>query len=309
MSHTNQPDLAQQGSDGGPGTATEAEHKVDWSTLPEDVFRVFENRTAQNSAAYLLPTLEELRKRNPTLTILDVGAGSASITASFAKMIGPGGGHVTAVDVNPIVLERGRHLLADRYGVPAEKAEDWITFLTADGRHLPFEDESFDIVHCHQVLAHNKGQSEILREMLRVTKPGGVVAAREGDMETEVFWPPLPGLLKFHDDLEVRVIRARGASTQSGRQLLSWALEANGGDRSKITTSFSAWSYSEPEERKMWATGMVNGALNNPKVRESNIKSGIREADMDEMRDAWLEWRDRDDATLSMVQGEVLIQK
>jgi hypothetical protein len=57
------------------------------------------------------------------------------------------------------------------------------------------------------------------------------------------------------------------------------------------------------------ATGMVNGALNNPKVRESNMKSGIRAADMDEMRDAWLEWQDRDDATLSMVQGEVLIRK
>lgn len=54
---------------------------------------------------------------------------------------------------------------------------------------------------------------------------------------------------------------------------------------------------------------MVRGALDNPKVRESNIKSGIREADMDEMRDAWLEWQDRDDATLSMVQGEILIRK
>jgi hypothetical protein len=36
--------------------------------------------------------------------------------------------------------------------------------------------------------------------MLRVTKPGGVVAAREGDLETEVMWPPLPGLLKFHHE-------------------------------------------------------------------------------------------------------------
>ncbi|ETS88199.1 hypothetical protein PFICI_02027 [Pestalotiopsis fici W106-1] len=293
-----------------PANATVAEtgHKVDWSTLPEDVFRVFEHRTAQNSAAYLLPTLKELQQRNPALTILDVGAGSASISASFANIVGPGGGRVTAVDINPVMLQRGKKLLADRYGVPID-GEDWITFLTADGHHLPFQDASFDIVHCHQVLAHNKGQAEILREMLRVTKPGGVVAAREGDMETEVFWPPLPGLLKFHEDLEVRVIRARGASTQSGRQLLSWALEANGGDRSKITTSFSVWSYSEPEERKMWAAGMVNGALNNPQVRESNIKSGILEADMDEMRDAWLEWQDRDDATLSMVQGEVLIKK
>ncbi|KAI1399898.1 S-adenosyl-L-methionine-dependent methyltransferase [Hypoxylon fuscum] len=238
--------------------------KTNWSTLPEDVFRVAATRSS--------------------LTLLDVGAGSGSISASFAKIIGPTGGHVTAVDINPAVLERGRNILVDRYGVPA--GEDWVSFQTASGHELPFEDDTFDVVHCHQVLAHNKGQSDILREMLRVTKPGGVVAAREGDMETEVFWPPLPGLLKFHNDLEVRIIRGRGASTKSGRELLSWALKANGGDRSKITTSFSAWSYTEPEERKMWATGMVDGALNNPVVRESNIKYGISEADMDEMRDA-----------------------
>lgn len=197
MSQVDKPDLAHQGKSSETAQPTEG-HKVDWSTLPEDVFRVFENRTAQNSAAYLLPTLEDLQQRNPALTILDVGAGSGSISASFAKIVGPSGGHVSAVDVNPAMLERGKNLLVDRYGVPP--GEDWVTFLTADGRDLPFEDDSFDIVHCHQVLAHNKDQAGILREMLRVTKPGGVVAAREGDMETEVFWPPLPGLLKFHDE-------------------------------------------------------------------------------------------------------------
>ncbi|OTA69213.1 hypothetical protein K449DRAFT_412014 [Hypoxylon sp. EC38] len=234
---------------------------------------LFETRTAQNSAVYLLPTLQEIQSRNPQMTLLD----------------------------------RAKNILNDKYGVPADK--DWISFQVADGHALPFPDNTFDVVHCHQVIAHNKGQCEMLREMLRVTKPGGVVAAREGDMETEAFCPPLPGLLKFHTDLEVRIIRGRGASTSSGRELLSWALKANGGDRSKITTSFSAWSYTEPEDRKLWATGMIDVALGNPQVRESNIKSGITEADMDEMREAWIEWRDRDDATLSMVQGEILMRK
>lgn len=54
---------------------------------------------------------------------------------------------------------------------------------------------------------------------------------------------------------------------------------------------------------------MIEVALSNPIVCESNIKSGITEAEMDEMRDAWIEWRDRDDATLSMVQGEILMRK
>lgn len=47
-------------------------HKVNWSTLPEDVFRVFETRTAHNSAVYLLPTLQEIQSRNPQMKLLDV---------------------------------------------------------------------------------------------------------------------------------------------------------------------------------------------------------------------------------------------
>ena len=40
----------------------------------------------------------------------------------------------------------------------------------------------------------------MLSEMIRVTKPGGIIAAREGDLDTEVFWPPIPGVLKFHEE-------------------------------------------------------------------------------------------------------------
>ncbi|KAK6066556.1 hypothetical protein SCUP515_10619 [Seiridium cupressi] len=253
--------------------------------VPAHIFETFTNTTCSSLPCRSLP-IESLKKAGITELLgglqigdfdyfhfaiyisemrrLGISAPTSSLSTGTAYGIPPiitsSAWAVAALrptDVNPVVLERGRNLLVDRYGVPAE---DWVTFRIADRRDLLFEDGSFDVVHCHQVLAHNKGQAEIPREILRVTKPGGVVAAREGDMETEVFRPPLPGPLKLHDE--------PGAAL--------WALEANGGDRSKITTSFT--------------TGMVNGALNSPKVRESNFKSRVREADMDEMRDAWLEW-------------------
>ena len=131
------------------------------------------------------------------LTLLDVGAGSASISASFAKLVAANGGRITAIDFNPLVLERRPRQLQTKYGLSKEEA-DSISFHIADPHSLPFPNNTFDITYSHQVLAHNKGQPEILREMLRVTKPGGVVAAREGDTETERFWPALPGLLKCH---------------------------------------------------------------------------------------------------------------
>ncbi|KAI0408921.1 S-adenosyl-L-methionine-dependent methyltransferase [Xylaria palmicola] len=273
--------------------------QVDWSKLPQDVFKFMEARTASNSAAFLIPTLTKMRADNPNLKMLDVGAGSGSMTAEFAQIIGPTG-HVTGVDVNPVVVSRA-----------GEVAKGWgvsnISFQTADGHKLPFEDGTFDVVHCHQVLCHNRNPWEIMIEMLRVTKPGGVCAAREGDLDTEIMWPPLPGMLKFHHELEVKLIVGRGGCATAGRQLLSWALRA-GARRSQIKTSYSTWSYTEPEDRKLWAAGMVGVALG-PGVREVNIAAGITVEAMDEMRAAWLEWVDRDDAVLAQLIGEVIIQK
>jgi ubiquinone/menaquinone biosynthesis C-methylase UbiE len=125
-------------------TPASSQHKkIDWSILPEDVFKFMESRTASNCAAYLLPTLKGMKGNNPHLTLLDIGAGSGSISAEFAQLIGPDG-HVMAVDVNPGVIPRAK-AVAEQWGVSN------ISFQTADAYKLPFDDGIFDIVHCHQV--------------------------------------------------------------------------------------------------------------------------------------------------------------
>jgi len=47
----------------------------------------------------------------------------------------------------------------------------------ADGEHLPFGDESFDLTYCVATLHHALDLPRMVREMARVTKPGGLVAA------------------------------------------------------------------------------------------------------------------------------------
>ena len=49
---------------------------------------------------------------------------------------------------------------------------------------LPFEDDSFDVTHAHQVLQHVADPVAALREMARVTRPGGIVAARDISIDT-----------------------------------------------------------------------------------------------------------------------------
>lgn len=191
-----------------------------------------ELRTAQNSAGYLLDVLEQIHQTNPHVRLLDVGAGSGSISATLARAIQPGG-RVVATDIKPDILERAR-AVAEEAGVA-----DNIEFQQADvlGR-LPFDDATFDVTHCHQVLTHLPRPVDALREMLRVTKPGGVVAAREGDLETECVWPELPGMIKFHA-LTAKFIGLAGGTPKAGRQLLSWALQVGSGvRRDQVIPSF-----------------------------------------------------------------------
>jgi ubiquinone/menaquinone biosynthesis C-methylase UbiE len=198
-----------------------------------------EVRTAENSHAYLLPKLQSLKESNPHLKLLDVGSGSGTISVSFAKLIPDG--HVTGVELNTNVLPRAR-AVAEMAGVKNIEFQEGSVF------KLPFADETFDITVCHQVLIHIGAPWDAMREMLRVTKRGGVVAAREGDYETECIWPEIPELLKFHK-LMAGLMSAGGGTPTTGRQLLSWALKA-GAERSQIALSYSTTSYNTPDEKK-----------------------------------------------------------
>ncbi len=53
---------------------------------------------------------------------------------------------------------------------------------------------------------------------------------------------------------------------------------------------------------------MIGVALG-PMLRENNIKAGVSQAAMDEMREAWAEWLNRDDAVLAQLHGEIIIRK
>jgi SAM-dependent methyltransferase len=56
-------------------------------------------------------------------------------------------------------------------------------FVTFDGRRLPFEDASFDLVYCKQVLEHVESPHELLREVARVLEPQGSFAGSTSQLE------------------------------------------------------------------------------------------------------------------------------
>ena len=127
----------------------------------ESVLRSHSNRTIANSAEYLRPHLA------PDAVLLDVGAGPGTITVEFAAHVA----RVTATEIGEAEIALSQRLAAERDATN-------IDFSVEDVHALTFDDDVFDIVHAHQVLQHVADPVQALREMRRVTKPGGVVAAR-----------------------------------------------------------------------------------------------------------------------------------
>jgi SAM-dependent methyltransferase len=56
-------------------------------------------------------------------------------------------------------------------------------FHTFDGVNLPFEDASFDVVYCAQVLEHARHPESLVLEMGRVLRPGGALAGSTSQLE------------------------------------------------------------------------------------------------------------------------------
>lgn len=88
------------------------------------------------------------------------------------------GHHVAGTDLSEGALRRARG--------EADRLELTVPLAVADMRHLPFAGGTFDAVMCVDALAHMPSVGEAtraLREMARVTRPGGVVLVSVRDYE------------------------------------------------------------------------------------------------------------------------------
>ncbi|MEU8706416.1 methyltransferase domain-containing protein [Streptomyces sp. NPDC048565] len=253
----------------------------------ESVLRSHQWRTAANSAAYLIG---ELR---PGQAVLDVGCGPGTITADLAALVAPG--RVTAVDSSGGILERAARNAAER-GV------DNVEFATADVHSLDFPDDSFDVVHAHQVLQHVSDPVQALREMRRVCRPGGIVAARDSDYGAMAWYPEVPGLPEWLE-LYHRVARANGGEPDAGRRLLSWARQAGFTD---INPTAAAWCFATPENRAWWS-GLWAERTTASVYAELAVDGGHASAgELTAIADAWRAWGDEPDAWFMVPHGEVL---
>ncbi|GJE97199.1 S-adenosyl-L-methionine-dependent methyltransferase [Phanerochaete sordida] len=255
----------------------------------EAVLRSHSSRTATSSAAYLLPYLK------PDMTILDVGCGPGTISADLATYVPQG--HITAMEYVADVLETARACASAR-GVRN------ISFSVGDAQALPFPDASFDVVHAHQVLQHVADPVQALREMRRVTRPGGLVAVRSIDFRATSWCPESPAMDCWLA-LYLRVARGNGGTPDSGRRLHAWAREA-GFDAARVQCSASTWCYHTPEERA-WLGGVWAERTLHSDFASSATKNGFAaQDDLQQVSRMWKAWAADEDGWLTMVHGEVI---
>ncbi|WNV75895.1 methyltransferase domain-containing protein [Geodermatophilus sp. DSM 44513] len=254
----------------------------------EPVLQSHRWRTAENSAAYLLPHLR------PGLDLLDVGCGPGTITVDLAERVAPG--YVRAVDTSPEPLGEARALAAAR-GVPVE-------FAVGDAYALDAADDAFDVVHAHQVLQHLTDPVAALREMARVCRPGGLLAVRDVDYATVTWFPADAGLDRWLD-LYHRVARHNGAEPDAGRRLLAWAHAA--GLRA-VTASAGAWCYASPAERDWWGRSWAGRATASAFAEQALAAELATPVELQEVAAAWRRWAASDDGWLGMLHGELLVR-
>ncbi|MEU0556489.1 methyltransferase domain-containing protein [Dactylosporangium sp. NPDC006015] len=247
----------------------------------ESVLRSHRWRTAANSAAYLLPVLR------PGMTLLDVGAGPGTITADLASAVAPGA--VTALEATAEALE------VTKAGVRG------VSYVVGDVHALDFPDDSFDVVHAHQVLQHVADPVQALREMRRVCKPGGYVAARDSDYAAFTWFPQLPELDEWMA-LYQRMARANSGEPDAGRRLLSWARAAGFTD---VTATASTWCFADDEDRSWWG-GMWADRVRASAMATQALASGSTPSDLQRLSDGWRTWAASPDGWLSILHGEIL---
>jgi SAM-dependent methyltransferase len=109
------------------------------------------------------PALVEASGIQQGMHVLDVAAGTGNASLRAAER----GAMVTASDLTPELLEAGR-AVAEGDGLSLE----WVE---ADAEHLPFDDESFDVVMSCIGAMFAPHHQAVADQMVRVCRPGGTI--------------------------------------------------------------------------------------------------------------------------------------
>jgi ubiquinone/menaquinone biosynthesis C-methylase UbiE len=230
------------------------------------------------------------------MSLLDVGCGPGTITLDLAARVADG--CTVGIDREADVVADARRLLDSR---PISGVE----FRTGDAYALEFGEQSFDVVHAHQLLQHLTDPVAALVEMRRVLRRGGVLAVRDSDYGG-FFWAPSDPMLDRWTALYHDVCRHNGADADAGRSLLGWAQTAG---FTEIQPSSSTWTFGEPESRRWWGELWAD-RVTSSSLADQAIEYGLStREELDEIAGAWRNWLEQNDGFFVVVHAELIARR
>ena len=138
----------------------------------------------------MVSTLDRFQSIDPALLdiratdrVIDLGCGTGRHVLSLSKQPGI----IHGADISRHDLRIARYLLEIMRRRNEVRAK--VHWLQMAGERLPFADGAFDRVICTETLEHVDDDSVLARELVRVLKPGGILAVSVPDEYSEkIFW-------------------------------------------------------------------------------------------------------------------------
>lgn len=254
----------------------------------DSVLRSHRWRTAKNSAGYLIAHLR------PEMELLDVGCGPGTITADLAELLP--NGRVVGIDSSGAVIAEA---------TKAHSGPENLTFLVGDLYHLQFDDDSFDVVHAHQVLQHLSDPVAALSEMRRVLRPTGLLAVRECDFAAMTWSPGDPRLDRWME-IYHEVTGKNGAEADAGRHLVAWTRCAG---LSNISVSGSMWTFADQETRRWWGELWAERVCASSFAEQAIAYGFSNERELAGIADAFRSWTTSPDGFFGVPNVEVIAAK
>lgn len=156
---------------------------IDRQPRPERYVRMMESRGCTPTQARLRRRFLRFCRIAPGWRVVEVGSGSGVVARDVATLVGPRG-HVTGIDRSRVLLAAARRRARE------EQLDRRLDFRLGDAVALPLRSGRFDCALAVTVLLHVARPGAMLRELVRVTRPGGLVALQDQDFGTQVLDHP-----------------------------------------------------------------------------------------------------------------------
>ena len=118
------------------------------------------------------------------MQVAELGCGAGLVSVRIARRLQTAG-QLTAIDINADQVEVARKRIEN------EQLKN-VRFQVSSATQTTLESNQFDMVTCRFLLMHLSQPNAALHEMIRILKPGGILAVEEGDFSSLFCWQAVP---------------------------------------------------------------------------------------------------------------------